>query len=553
MSPAHTISQPYTVLVVDDQPLIAEAVRRILAEDPSADVQSCTRAAEALARAVALRPAVILQDLAMPDGDGLELVERYAWQAELAETAVIVLSATQDPVTKAEAFSRGAEDYIEKLPPRQEFLARVQHHAAAARALRERNAATRALERKEAELSARNAMLDRANARLKELNAELVVDLGEQRQRVEALSAVGAELANIQDLDLVLVTILEEAAVFSDAASGALFVREGPMLRCVALRSNGRSRIAARTLAPVTIGAETAVGEVAASGDTIALDEAQCELVGRARPRLAPDGMLPAAPRSALLLPVVRGEEALGVLALCDGGHEGGFGAEDARLLRNFAGLAAVAIERAQAARNLIFRMIAMAELRDPTETAGHVQRVAGISELVYDAWSARRSIAPVDRARQRDLLRIAAMLHDVGKVGIPDAILKKKGKLDDAERAEMERHAEIGAGLFSGVRSDLDMAAADVALCHHEKWDGSGYPRRLSGDAIPLFARIVAVADVFDALASRRAYKEPWPRERILQLFESEAGRHFDPELAAILVERMPEAEEIRDLHPEH
>ncbi|MFZ9914025.1 MAG: response regulator, partial [Phycisphaerales bacterium] len=154
MSPAHTISQPYTVLVVDDQQLIAEAVRRILAEDPAADVQACTRASEAVARAVQLRPAVILQDLTMPDGDGLELVERYAWQAELAETAVIVLSATQDPVTKAEAFSRGAEDYIEKLPPRQEFLARVQHHAAAARALRERNAAMRALERKETELRA---------------------------------------------------------------------------------------------------------------------------------------------------------------------------------------------------------------------------------------------------------------------------------------------------------------------------------------------------------------------------------------------------------------
>ncbi|MFM7051207.1 MAG: HD domain-containing phosphohydrolase [Planctomycetota bacterium] len=552
MSRSHTIAEPYAVLVVDDQSMIAEAVRRIMAADPAAEVHVCARAADALARAVALRPAVILQDLTMPDGDGLELVERYAWQAELAETAVVVLSATQDPATKAEAFARGAQDYIEKLPPRQEFLARVQHHAAAARALSGRNAATRALERKERELRERNAMLDRANARLKELNAELVEDLGEQRQRVESLASAGGGLARIQDLDVLLTTILEESAQFAGAAKGALFVRDGSELRCAAVRGGGSSRTAPATVARAAIAPETTVGEVAASGDAVVLDEEQCGLVGRSGPRLAPEGALPATPRSVLMLPVMRGEEALGVLALCDAAHEGGFDPEDGRLLRNFAALAAVAIERTQAARSLIFRMVAMAELRDPTETAGHVQRVAGVAALVYDAWAEAHGVEPAERVRQRDTLRIAAILHDVGKVGIADAILKKRGKLDEAERAEMERHAEIGAALFSGLRSDLDMAAADVALCHHEKWDGTGYPRRLSGEEIPLFARMVAVADVFDALASRRSYKEPWPRERIVELFTTESGRHFDPELAAIMVAHMHEAEQIRDLHPE-
>ncbi|MFM7135441.1 MAG: HD domain-containing phosphohydrolase [Planctomycetota bacterium] len=552
MAPSHRVSDPYAVLVVDDQPMIAEAVRRLLAADPDAVVHHCQRAAEAIARAVAIRPAVILQDLSMPDGDGLDLVERYGWQAELAEARVVVLSATQDPRTKADSFARGAADYIEKLPPGPEFVARVQHHAAASRALHERAEAMRALEAKERELRARNAMLDLANERLREANQALVVDAGEQRERIEALATAGAELARIQDLDMLLSTILAEAAHFAGASAGAMFVREGVELRTTTICRDGRTRIASERLLRARIGAETVVGEVAASGDAVRLGEGEVALAGAARPVFAPAGALPDALRSALVLPVARADEVLGVLALADGAREGGFVEDDERLLRNFAALAAVALERAQTARNLIFRMVAMAEMRDPTETAGHVQRVAGISTLLFDAWSQSRGMAGPERARQRDLLRIGAILHDVGKVGIPDAILKKKGKLDDAERAEMERHAEIGARLFSGLRSEFDEAAAMVALRHHERYDGKGYPDRLAGDAIPLFARIVAVADVYDALASTRPYKEPWPRERIAALFREESGRHFDPELARILLEHLDEAEAVRDAHPE-
>jgi response regulator RpfG family c-di-GMP phosphodiesterase len=203
-------------------------------------------------------------------------------------------------------------------------------------------------------------------------------------------------------------------------------------------------------------------------------------------------------------------------------------------------------------ADTLIFRMVEMARSRDPTETAGHVQRVAGISKILFEAWVIARLLPDTEYKSQQRLLRIAAILHDVGKVGILDAILRKPGKLDEVERAEMEKHAKIGAGYFSGSRSELDDPAAEVALCHHEKWDGSGYPQKLRGEEIPLFARIVAVADVYDALGSRRAYKEPWPRERIEKLFAEEAGKHFDPELAAILLANMDEVEQVRDAFPE-
>jgi DNA-binding response OmpR family regulator len=129
-----TIDDPYDVLVVDDQPMIIEAVRRLLRSDSNARVHGCGFALEALARAKDLLPAVILQDLTMTDGNGLDLVTAYRAEPLLAETSVVVLSGIEDPQVKAEAFSRGAADYIEKLPPPVEFVARVKHHARAARA-----------------------------------------------------------------------------------------------------------------------------------------------------------------------------------------------------------------------------------------------------------------------------------------------------------------------------------------------------------------------------------------------------------------------------------
>ena len=514
----------FDVLVVDDQPMIIEAVRRALASEPLARVHGCLRAADAIDSARAIAPAVLLQDLNLSDGDGLSLVEQYRLDASLRECSIVVLSSTVDPLVKARAFAVGASDYIEKLPPAAEFVARVRHHALAARALAARTRAMEALEAKDAELQLRNEQLDEANARLKEANQELVVDARAQRQKVEALASAGSGLASIQDLDVLLQTILAESAAFSGATSGALFVAEGPALRPAALYQDGTARPATARAPTTPIDASTVIGTVALHGSA------------------ARDG------RSGLVLPISRGASVLGVMALADAQDDDGFSGQDERLLRNFADLAAVALERAQASRALIFRMVSMAALRDPTETAGHVQRVAGIADILFDSWASARDIPATQRARERDLLRIAAILHDVGKVGIADAILKKSGKLDAAERTSMERHAEIGSDLFSGLRSDLDECAAEVALCHHEKWDGTGYPRSLTGEQIPLFARIVAVADVYDALASARSYKPAWPRARILDLFAQEAGKHFDPELARILSVRIDEIEVVRD-----
>ena len=563
MTPQSTLTnEPFDVLVVDDQPMIIEAVRRLLSDDARVRVHGCQRATEALARATELRPALILQDISMPDGNGLDLVATYRQAPSLAECSVVVLSATEDAAVKAQAFALGANDYIEKLPPKAEFVARVHHHAQASRALLARAAAMRALEEKDRELQIRNAMLDEANDRLKQANQELVTDIGAQRKKVESLASAGTGLAQIQDLDLLLITILEEAVQFAVASAGAVFVRDGTELRATTIYAHGVSTAAGSRFARLPISHATVVGGVAASGHALRIERLDGTTNThhiRLRSRsvegvpVAPEGILPSEPTSMLMLPITQGSNILGVLALCDAIDDDGFSLDDERLLRHFSSLAAIAIERAQTARSLLFRLVAMAALRDPTETAGHVQRVAGISAILFDSWATAHALPADERARQLDQLLTAAVLHDVGKVAISDAILKKPAKLDDNERAAMQLHSEKGSRLLSeGLNSDLEQSAAIVAYCHHEKWDGTGYPRQLRGEKIPLAARIVAVADVYDALGSRRAYKEPWPREKIAALFRDEAGKHFDPQFAQMLLDRIDEVERVRDSFPD-
>ena len=237
MTTPHTVRRPFTVLVVDDQPIIIEGVRRLLTVLPDAKLESCMKAQDALARAKSLRPAVILQDIHMPDGDGLELVERYRWEPDLAETSVVVLSAEENAATKADAFARGADDYLVKLPPAQEFVARVQHHADVARAQRERSQAFRSLERAERDLARRNALLDEANARLAKDNRELVVDVDTQRERLERIALLSSELARVQDLDILLARILREAVALAEsrwcgASCGKVVDRRGDAACC---------------------------------------------------------------------------------------------------------------------------------------------------------------------------------------------------------------------------------------------------------------------------------------------------------------------------------
>lgn len=254
---------------------------------------------------------------------------------------------------------------------------------------------------------------------------------------------------------------------------------------------------------------------------------------------------------SMLAVPLVNGDgKVIGVLQLINSMQDGKavpFNKYAAHLIARMANLATLPLEKALLVVNMIMRMLKTSALRDPSETASHVQRVGSIAAELYQHWGIRRNLPPEEVLANKSRLRLAAMLHDIGKVGIPDVILKKPGPLTDEERAVMQTHAALGAGLFNGINNEIEQMVKDIALHHHARWDGKGYtgakdipsPAR---EEIPIWARIVAIADVFDALVSKRCYKDAWDRTRALQTLQMDAGAHFDPELVARFAE-------IRDL----
>lgn len=182
----------------------------------------------------------------------------------------------------------------------------------------------------------------------------------------------------------------------------------------------------------------------------------------------------------------------------------------------------------------LVVRLSRAAEFRDP-ETGSHIQRMAHYSALIARGLGLEPDLC--------DMILRAAPMHDVGKLGIPDGILLKPGRLDENEFEVMKRHASIGAAILAGSASQLIALGAEIALTHHEKFDGSGYPQGLAGTDIPLNGRIVAVADVFDALTSARPYKVAWEVERARQFLLDGRGSHFDPECVDTFIAHWDEA----------
>lgn len=173
----------------------------------------------------------------------------------------------------------------------------------------------------------------------------------------------------------------------------------------------------------------------------------------------------------------------------------------------------------------ILARLAAAGEHRDD-DTGRHTHRVGQLSAAIAETLGVPAEVV--------ELVRGAAPLHDIGKIGVPDHILLKSGRLTAEEFAVMKTHTSIGAAILAGGRSPLVLEAERIALSHHERWDGAGYPNGLRGEAIPLSARIVAVADVFDALTHERPYRAAWPLGRVMEEIRAQRGHHFDPAVVA-------------------
>lgn len=193
------------------------------------------------------------------------------------------------------------------------------------------------------------------------------------------------------------------------------------------------------------------------------------------------------------------------------------------------------------ASLDTIYRLTRAAEYRDD-DTGNHVRRISN-----YTAAISRRMGLDAEVV---DSILYASPMHDVGKIGIPDRILLKAGKLADDEFALMKQHTTIGAGILESSTNDILLLARSIALTHHEKWDGSGYPVGLQGEDIPLSGRIVAVADVFDALTSRRPYKEPWPLDKSIDIIRQGRSKHFDPSAVDAFLDIRDEIGSIMQTH---
>ncbi|PIE34227.1 phosphohydrolase [candidate division KSB3 bacterium] len=228
---------------------------------------------------------------------------------------------------------------------------------------------------------------------------------------------------------------------------------------------------------------------------------------------------------------------------------------DDIPLIQLFASNAASAIERAQNTRVRIQGIIQiLTALRDTEETVAHVNRVGAYAAEVYETWARKKALPAQEIAQCKDSLRLAAMLHDIGKLAIPSVIRKKPGKLSEEEYDTMKEHTTKGAQLLiQHANSEIERVAADIALTHHERWDGRGYPGHIDpatgtplecyedekgcpkgkkGEEIPVFGRIVAIVDVYDALMNHRVFREAWKEEDVLKTLQTESGTHFDPEM---------------------
>jgi HD-GYP domain-containing protein (c-di-GMP phosphodiesterase class II) len=407
------------------------------------------------------------------------------------------------------------------------------------------------------------------------------------KKKLQHIIQMGIEVSQISDLDVLLEKILSESRNLVNADAGSIYIKEEDTLKFSYAQNEtlrkklgpGKKLIYTTFSMPIT--KKSIAGFVALEGKV--LNIANAYKISKKMPysfNSSIDKLVGYKTQSMLTVPLKNNRgDIIGVLQLINAQDNEGnivpFNAEDVSYINPFAMYTAVAIERAQITRTTIMRMISMAELRDPKETGAHVNRVAAYSLEIYEHWANARGISGAIVEKQRDAFRMAAMLHDVGKVAISDAILKKPGRFTDEEYEIMKKHAAAGAQLFGGARSDFDVIASEVALTHHERWDGKGYPgwvdqytgepiakytnkktgkpRGKKGEEIPIWGRIVALADVYDALSSNRVYKEAWTEEDVLLTIKEDSGTHFDPEVVKSFFEVYDQIKAISQRYPDN
>jgi HD-GYP domain-containing protein (c-di-GMP phosphodiesterase class II) len=370
-------------------------------------------------------------------------------------------------------------------------------------------------------------------------------------------------ISQIKDLDSLLETILTEARHFLNADAGTIYLVSGNRLYFNYVQNDtlfkeekARDKYINSSMS-IIIDKKSLAGYVASTGESLLIDNVyDIKSNVSYRHNASVDTKTQYKTGSILVVPLMTTEDViLGVIQLINklnGEHRTiPFSMQDRIYISQFAQNAAHAIEKAKLSRELVFRMVELAELRDPFETTLHAKRVGAYSIELFRAWAERHGVSAKEIKYTKEYLWTSAILHDVGKIAISDTILKKQGELTYEERMRMRYHTVYGARLFRFTHSPWDRMASEVCLNHHEHWDGTGYPGKIDdifaekvyfgpgkkGEEIPLPARIVAISDVYDSLISNRAYKSSWKEENALKHIHLESGKHFDPELVDLFI----------------
>ncbi|UCC30450.1 MAG: response regulator [Phycisphaerales bacterium] len=514
-----------TVLIIEDE----SELRFILTAHLRAAGFAVLEAADgvkAIELATSRQPDVIIMDIGLPLLDGLSATRTLKADDRTAHIPVIMLTARSGAQDIVRGLEAGAQEYLPKPFDVAELLARV------------RTVYRLAVTRKD---------LDKLNSRL-----EVEVDV--KTKRLQVLYEFMRDLNNADSRDQILNLLIRCVELATGAKRISLFLTEatGEYLVCeraVGIDPSVVDRIRIKDFEGIT-------GQIFRSGKTLAAKTYDTNV--RPDRKYHRDTFL-STPLVSTSLETREG--VIGVLNVTEKADDSPFSEEEIECIRSVADAAAIALDNVMrrmrlrhSVRVLLQTLGHLAEYRDE-ETTLHIDRVTKMARLLAEELRREGPYAALVTDDFVDMLVQAAPMHDIGKVGIPDDILVKPGRLSAEEFQIMKTHTDIGRRVLSRASDPacpvplLEMCI-DIAYCHHERYDGTGYPRRLPGQDIPLAARIIALVDAYDAMTSHRRYKEPKSHEEAVETVRSEASQHFDPVLAEAFLRCRQQFNEVRECY---
>lgn len=490
-----------SVLLVDDDAKLRFVLSAYL-RNAGFEVFEAENGHEAIDLARQAKPDVIIMDVAMPTMDGIEATRQIKATPDLGAIPIIILTASAKTADLLVAFEAGAQEYVRKPFELTEMLARL-----------------RTVHR-----------LVLARRELDTLNRRLEYEVQVKSRRLQVLYDYMRDLNRADSQDQILDLVVRAVGDVCGARRISIMLMDGKGEHLVCRRAVGidPSVASAIRIAPN----EGISGQVFRTGRTLA-----ASTVGPGTSDRGYDA------EAFVSTPLETPAGVLGVVNATDKPDGEALLREEVECIRSIADAAAIALDNvrrrdqlSQSVRVLLKTVGHLAEYRDE-ETTLHLERVARMTGIL--ARQLARSGPYVKEIHEEaiSMLVQAAPLHDIGKVGIPDEILTKPGRLTDEEFRIMKSHTDIGRRVLSMPLDEahpvpLLKMCIDIAYCHHERYDGRGYPRRIVGEAIPLSARIVALVDAYDAITSRRRYKAERSHEEAVEIIRAERGAHFDPHI---------------------